>query len=54
MSRKGNAYTFRDKCTDIRSGEVIAGGPTTVTVQSPTAFRMGGTAYRYCGPKVQF
>jgi hypothetical protein len=25
-----------------------------VTVQSATAFRMGGTAYRYCGPKVQF
>ena len=54
ISKKGSVYTYRDKCTDIQSGQAIAGGPTVVTVQSATAFRMGGTAYRYCGPKVQF
>ena len=54
ISKKGSVYTYRDKCTDIQSGDEIAGGLTVVTVQSATAFRMGGTAYRYCGPKVQF
>ena len=54
IRKKGSVYTYRDKCTDIQSGDEIAGGPTVVTIQSATAFRMGGTAYRYCGPKVQF
>lgn len=54
LKRTGNVYTLKDKCQDIQSGEMIAGGPTVLTITKPTAFRMGGVAYRYCGPKVQF
>nr|WP_314446629.1 hypothetical protein [uncultured Sphingomonas sp.] len=54
LTRKGNAYTLHDSCKDLPSGDVIEGGPTVVTVTSPTSFTMSGTAYRYCGTKVQF
>jgi hypothetical protein len=54
ISKKGSVYTYRDDCHDIQSGDVIEGGPTVVTVRSPTSFEMFGTAYRYCGTKVQF
>lgn len=54
LTRKGNAYTLLDECKDIRSGDVIEGGPTVVTVKSPASFSMNGKTYRYCGPKVQF
>jgi hypothetical protein len=39
---------------DIRGGGEIVGGPTVVTIASPTRFTLRGTPYRYCGPKVQF
>ncbi len=54
ITKKGNQYTFSDECRDIQSGELIEGGPTTVTIKSPTAFAMFGTSYRFCGTKVQF
>ena len=54
LTRKGNVFTLKDECRDIQSGEVIAGGPTVVTIGSPASFSMNGTSYRYCGPKVQF
>ena len=54
VSNKGTVYTFTDECRDIQSGDLIGGGPTVITVNSPTAFEMGGTSYRYCGTKVQF
>ena len=54
VSNKGTVYTFTDECRDIQSGDLIEGGPTVITVNSPTAFEMGGTSYRYCGTKVQF
>lgn len=57
IARKGNSYTFTDICTDIISGDKIEGGPITLTVLGPAAFRMetGGeaTAYKYCGPRPQ-
>ena len=36
------------------NADVIEGGPTVLTIASPTAFRMSGTAYQYCGLKRQF
>lgn len=54
MTRKGNVFTLKDRCRDIQSGDVIEGGPTVLTITSPTTFRMGGTAYQYCGLKRQF
>jgi len=54
MTRKGGAFTINYKCADIRGGGEILGGPTVVTIDSPTNFAMEGTTYRYCGTKVQF
>lgn len=54
ISHRGNVYTYKDECRDIQSGDLIEGGPTVLTVRSPTAFEMFGTSYRYCGTKVQF
>ena len=54
LTRKGNVFTINDRCRDIQSGDVIAGGPTVITIASPTSFRMAGTSYRYCGTRVQF
>ena len=54
LSHKGNVFTLKDECRDIQSGDLIVGGPTVLTIGSPTNFRMAGTSYRYCGTKVQF
>lgn len=54
VTHKGKVYTLMDQCRDIQSGDVIAGGPTVLTINSPTSFRMNETTYRYCGTKVQF
>lgn len=54
LSKKGAVYTLVDQCKDIQRGDVIGGGPTVVTVKSPTSFAMSGVAYKYCGTKVQF
>jgi len=54
LTRKGSAFTLTDQCNDTQSGDMIEGGPTVVTVAGPTAFRMAGTSYRYCGTRVQF
>jgi len=54
LSKKGSAYTLVDECKDIQSGDVIEGGPTVVTVKTPTSFAMSGVSYKYCGTKVQF
>jgi hypothetical protein len=54
LTRKGSVYTLTDECRDIQSGDLIEGGPTVLTIQSSSAFEMSGTAYRYCGDKVQF
>jgi hypothetical protein len=53
MARKGNVFTITDKCADIRGGGEIVGGPTVVTITSPTSFTREGETYRYCGTKVQ-
>ena len=39
---------------DIKGGGAIAGGPTVVTITSPTGFTRAGESYRHCGTKVQF
>lgn len=54
LSRNGSLFTLLDQCKDIRSGDVIEGGPTVVSVKGSTSFAMSGITYRYCGPKVQF
>jgi hypothetical protein len=54
LSKKGSVYTLVDQCKDIQSGDVIEGGPTVVTVKSPTSFAISGVSYKYCGTKVQF
>jgi len=54
VTRKDNIFTITDKCADIQGGGEIIGGPTIVTITSPTSFTMAGVAYRYCGTKVQF
>jgi len=54
LTRNGNVFTITDKCADIQGGGEIAGGPTVVTITSPTGFTMAGETYRYCGTKVQF
>lgn len=54
LSKKGSVYTLVDECKDIQSGDVIEGGPTVVTIKSPTGFAMSGVSYKYCGTKVQF
>ena len=54
MVKKGTTYTIKDVCKDIQSGDVIEGGPTVLTITSPTQFRMNGATYRYCGPKPQW
>lgn len=54
LARKGNVFTIADKCSDIRSGGEIVGGPTVVTIANPTSFTRDGQTYRYCGTKVQF
>ena len=54
VTRKGNVYTLRDQCRDIGSGGLISGGPTVLTIANSSSFKMGGTAYRYCGTKVEF
>jgi hypothetical protein len=54
VSHKANVYTYKDECRDIQSGDLIEGGETVLTVRSATAFDLFGTAYRYCGTRVQF
>jgi hypothetical protein len=54
MTQKGKVFTITDKCADIRGGGEILGGPTVVTITSPTSFIRAGETYRYCGTKVQF
>jgi hypothetical protein len=54
MTRNGKVFTITDKCVDIRGGGEIAGGPTVVTIASPTSFTLAGETYRHCGTKVQF
>lgn len=54
LTRKGNVFTIHDVCRDIQSGDVIAGGPTVISVASPASFSMSGVSYRYCGTRVQF
>lgn len=54
LSKKDNVYTIRDECRDIQSGDKIEGGPTVLTITSPTAFKMGSNGYKYCGPKPQW
>lgn len=54
IDRNGNVFTISDKCSDIRGGGEIVGGPTVVTIDSPTEFTREGEKYRHCGTKVQF
>jgi hypothetical protein len=54
VSHVGASYTVTDKCTDTQGGGAIEGGPRKLVIASPTNFTMDGTAYKYCGPKVQF
>jgi hypothetical protein len=54
LAKAGTRYTVTDECRDIQSGDLIEGGPTVLTIAGPTRFEMGGTKYKYCGPKVQF
>jgi hypothetical protein len=54
LKKNGSQYTFTDECRDNQSGDLIEGGPTTISIRSATAFTMDGTSYRYCGTKVQF
>lgn len=54
MTRNGSVFTITDKCVDIKGGGVIAGGPTVVTIASPTGFTMACETYHHCGTKVQF
>jgi hypothetical protein len=54
LARKGNAFTVKDQCTDLQSGERIEGSSIVLMIPSTTKFEMDGTAYKYCGPKVQF
>jgi hypothetical protein len=54
MTKNGNVFTITDKCTDIRGGGEIVGGPTVITIASPTNFSRGTQAYRYCGTQRQF
>jgi hypothetical protein len=54
MTKNGKVFTITDKCTDIRGGGQIAGGPTVLTIDSPTRFTRDSEAYRYCGTERQF
>ncbi|MEO5938608.1 MAG: hypothetical protein ABIQ43_06310 [Sphingomonas sp.] len=54
LVRQGTTYTVTDVCKDIRSGDVIEGGPTVLKIANPTQFSMNGKTYRYCGPKPQW
>jgi hypothetical protein len=54
LSHKGTTYTVTDVCKDIQSGDKIEGGPTVLTIASPTQFRMNDATYRYCGLKPQW
>ncbi len=51
---KGQTFTIRDECRDIRSGESLGTSDRVLTIAASTRFRMDGTTYRYCGPRVQF
>jgi len=48
------AFSMGAGAADIKGGGAIAGGPTVVTITSPTAFTRAGESYRHCGSKVQF
>lgn len=54
LAAKGKTYTVKDECVDIRSGESIGTSDRVLTITASTQFRMDGTTYRYCGPRVQF
>jgi len=54
MTKNGKVFTITDKCTDIRGGGEIAGGPTVLTIDSPTRFTRDSETYRYCGTERQF
>lgn len=54
VTRDDNVFTITDKCVDIRGGSEIVGGPSVVTIASPTSFKRAGEVYRHCGTKVQF
>ncbi len=54
LAKSGKVFTITDKCADIRSGAQITGGPTVVTIDSPTRFTRDGQTYRYCGTERQF
>lgn len=54
MTKNGKVFTITDQCSDIRGGGQIAGGPTVLTIDSPTRFTRDSEAYRYCGTERQF
>jgi len=54
LAKKGNVFTITDKCSDIRGGGEIVGGPTTITIANPTSFTRDGETYRFCGATRQF
>lgn len=54
MTKNGKVFTISDKCTDIRGGGEIAGGPTVLTIDSTMRFTRDGETYRYCGTERQF
>jgi hypothetical protein len=54
MTKNGKVFTITDKCSDIRGGGQIAGGPTVLTIDSPTRFTRDSETYRYCGTERQF
>lgn len=48
------AFSTGACAADIKGGGAIAGGPTVVTIISPTGFTRAGESYRHCGTKLQF
>jgi hypothetical protein len=46
MTKNRKVFTITDPCTDLRGGRQIAGGPTVLTIDSPTRFTRDNEACR--------
>jgi len=54
VAHTGTRYTVTRTCTDIQSQTSMGKDVVHLTIASPSAFTIDGTAYRWCGMKVQF
>ena len=54
VTHAGTRYTVTRTCTELQSGSSLGKDTVRLTIADPSSFTIDGTAYRWCGMKVQF